>query len=54
MAGENYRVLVVDDEAEIREISCSTLPLKGHQAFQTGNGTKALEKDLEELRQKLT
>ena len=44
MAEEHYRVLVLDDEAEIREIICSTLALKGHQGFQAANGSEALGK----------
>ena len=44
MAGEQYKVLVVDDESEIRDIICSTLTLRGHQGFHAANGTEALEK----------
>jgi len=44
MAGECYKVLVVDDESSIRDIICETLALKGHQGFHAANGTEALEK----------
>ncbi len=44
MAGEHYKVLVVDDEAAIRDIICETLERKGHQGFQAANGREALEK----------
>ncbi len=44
MAGEHYKVLVVDDEPAIRNIICEILAKKGHQGFHAANGIEALEK----------
>jgi YesN/AraC family two-component response regulator len=37
------RVLIVDDEAGIRELICSVLAMKGYETLEAKNGLQALE-----------
>lgn len=43
-----YKVLVVDDEAQMRELIVKLLSLLGHQCITAGSGLEALEKAEEE------
>jgi DNA-binding NtrC family response regulator len=44
MAEEHYKILVVDDQGDIREIISSILTARGHFCEHASNGLEALEK----------
>ena len=43
MTSKNTRVLVVDDEEDLRELISAELMLKGYEVFMAENGLKAME-----------
>jgi two-component system, cell cycle sensor histidine kinase and response regulator CckA len=49
--GKGERVLLIDDEAAILEITCATLELSGYVALTAPNGTEGLEIYLKESEQ---
>ncbi len=48
MKPSQYKVLVVDDEARMRELLAEVLSWKGHRCITAGNGLEALKKADEE------